>query len=103
MSLSNRTVAVSRPGSALLLLFIIAGAATAQSGRTQSTAKPPATGSTSSTMQMQLPTPIAETPVPLVSGGRGELQTLSFTTPDANFERTLVNGAAFSAECVTEQ
>src|SRR4030095_10440943 len=48
------------------------------------------------------PPPIAETPVPLVGGERGGLQTLSFVTPDANFERTLVKDAAFSAESVTE-
>lgn len=56
----------------------------------------------SSTMQVELPTPVAETPVPLVSGGREGLQTLSFTTPDANFERVLVKGAAFSADSHTE-
>lgn len=39
--------------------------------------------------------------MPLVGGGN-QLQTLSFTTPDANFERTVVKGAAFSAESVTE-
>lgn len=53
-------------------------------------------------MQVELPTPVAETPVPLVGGGRSGLQTLSFTTPDANFERVLVKGAAFSADSVTE-
>lgn len=53
-------------------------------------------------MQVELPTPIAETPVPLVGGGREGLQTLSFTTPDANFERTVVKGAAFSADSLTE-
>ena len=35
-------------------------------------------------------------------GGRGQIETLSFTTPDANFERTVVKGAAFSADSVTE-
>jgi len=52
-------------------------------------------------MQVELPTPIAETPVPMVGGGR-QVETLSFTTPDANFERTVVKGAAFSADSVTE-
>lgn len=53
-------------------------------------------------MQVELPTPVAETPVPLVGDGRGQLQTLSFTTPDANFERTVVKGAPFSADTFTE-
>ena len=53
-------------------------------------------------MRVELPTPIAETPVPLVSAERGGLQTLSFVTPDANFERAFVKDAAFSAESVTE-
>lgn len=56
----------------------------------------------STTMQVELPTPVAETPVPFVGGTRGGLQTLSFTTPDANFERVLVKGAAFSADSITE-
>jgi hypothetical protein len=38
----------------------------------------------------------------MVEGGRGSLQTLSFVTPDANFERAVVKDAAFSAESVTE-
>lgn len=52
-------------------------------------------------MRVEVPTPIAETPVPLF-GGRTELPTLSFTTPDTNFDRVLVEGAAFSADSVTE-
>jgi hypothetical protein len=52
-------------------------------------------------MQVELPTPMAETPVPMVGGDR-QAETLSFTTPDANFERTVVKGAAFSADSVTE-
>jgi hypothetical protein len=59
-------------------------------------------GSRSSTMRVELPTPIAETPVPLLGSRTGELQTLSFTTPDTNFDRVLVAGAAFSADSVTE-
>jgi hypothetical protein len=55
----------------------------------------------SSRMQVELPTPVAETPVPLVGGGSG-IQTLSFVTPDTNFERNLVKGAPFAAESVTE-
>lgn len=58
----------------------------------------------SSTMRVELPMPpVAETPVPLVDGGRdGRLNTLSFTTPDANFERNVVKGSPFAAESVTE-
>jgi hypothetical protein len=52
-------------------------------------------------MQVELPTPMAEAPVPMVGGGR-QVDTLSFTTPDANFERTVVKNAAFSADSVTE-
>jgi hypothetical protein len=53
-------------------------------------------------MRVELPTPVAETPVILLGSRTGELQTLSFTTPDTNFERVLVEGAAFSADSVTE-
>lgn len=57
----------------------------------------------SSTMRVELPTPVAETPVPLVEGGRdGRINTLSFTTPDAAFERKVVKGSPFAAESVTE-
>ena len=52
-------------------------------------------------MRVELPTPVAETPVPLV-GGERSLQTLSFVTPDTNFERAVVKNAAFSAASVTE-
>lgn len=56
-------------------------------------------------MRVELPMPpVAETPVPLVDGGRdgGRLNTLSFTTPDASFERNVVKGSPFAAESVTE-
>jgi len=53
-------------------------------------------------MQVELPTPVAETPVPLMNGGGRGIDTLSFVTPDANFERVLVKDAAFSADSVTE-
>src|SRR5689334_6269467 len=58
----------------------------------------------SSTMRVELPMPpVAETPVPLVDGGAdGRLNTLSFTTPDATFGRSVVKGAPFTAESVTE-
>jgi hypothetical protein len=86
------------------LIFLLA-TFTALSAQTPApTPKPsgPVTGSRSSTLRIELPTPVAETPVPMVEGGRGSLQTLSFVTPDANFERTVVKDAAFSAESVTE-
>jgi hypothetical protein len=54
-------------------------------------------------MRVELPTPIAETPVPFEGvGGGGGIQTLSFVTPDVNFERNVVRGAPFSADAVTE-
>ena len=58
----------------------------------------------SSTMRVELPMPpVAETPVPLVDGGRdGRFNTLSFITPDAVFERKVVKGSPFAAESVTE-
>ena len=78
----------------------------AQPGRGQTLPPPPPpTGrARSSTMRVELPMPpVAETPVPLVDGGRdGRLNTLSFTTPDANFERNVVKGSPFAAESVTE-
>ena len=77
-------------------------AAQAQPGRAQTNPRPPARPR-SSTLSVELPTPVAETPVPLVEGGRGgRLQTLSFTTPDATFERNVVKGSPFAAESVTE-
>lgn len=56
-----------------------------------------------STMRVELPPPVAETPVPLVDGrADGRLDTLSFTTPDATFARKLVKGSPFAGESVTE-
>ena len=56
-----------------------------------------------STMSVELPTPVAETPVPFEDGRRtGGLQTLSFVTPDTNFEREVVKSSPFSADSVTE-
>lgn len=86
----------------IAFLFSTFIAANAQSSAPQTTRKGPPTGSSSSTMRVELPTPIAETPVPLVGAERGSPQTLSFVTPDANFERAVVKDAAFSAESVTE-
>lgn len=85
---------------ASLCLFALGTDASAQSGASGKTPPRKPMGSRSSTMQVELPSPIAETPVPLMGGG--QMPSLSFTTPDANFERTVVKGAPFSAESVTE-
>ena len=87
----------------LVFSFAVIGLMTAhaQSGRSVNPPKRPVTGSSSSTMQVELPTPVAETPVPLI-GAPGRLDTLSFVTPDTNFERVIVKGAAFSADSLTE-
>jgi len=56
-----------------------------------------------STLSVELPGPVPETPVPFVDGrAPSGLQTLSFVTPDTNFDRTLVKGSPFSAEATTE-
>jgi hypothetical protein len=60
----------------------------------------PGRESRTSTMRMELPTPMAETPVPF-DGGRG-LQPLSFVTPDTSFDEKLVKNAPFTAEATTE-
>ena len=64
----------------------------AQNGRPAQNppAPPPRTHDASSShMQVELPTPVAETPVPLI--GRGsEIQTLSFVTPDTKIGRAHV-------------
>jgi hypothetical protein len=86
----------------IAFLFSSLNTANAQSSSPQATQKVPPIGSSSSTIRVELPTPVAETPVPLVGAERGSLQTLSFVTPDANFERAFVKDAAFSAESVTE-
>jgi hypothetical protein len=99
-------LALPRPGlrapifapSLLLIAFVTAFA---QSGRTPAPPKEPPIGTRSSTMRVELPTPIAETPVPLI-GSRTGFQPLSFTTPETNFESVLIEGAAFSADSVTE-
>jgi hypothetical protein len=78
----------------------------AQVGRAQTNPPPPVLRPgrvRTSTMSMELPTPIAETPVPFEDGRTtGGLQTLSFVTPDTNFEREVVKGSPFSADAVTE-
>ena len=75
----------------------------AQVGRAQTNPQGPPGRARSSTMRVELPTPVAEAPVPFVGGeGRGGIQSLSFVTPDANFERSVVKGAPFSADALTE-
>jgi hypothetical protein len=87
---------------ALLASAGLAEAGAQQPGRVR-TNPPPPSGARSGTMRVELPTPVAETPVPLVEGARGGgINTLSFTTPDATFGRKLVKGAPFAAESVTE-
>jgi hypothetical protein len=51
-------------------------------------------------MRVELPSPVAETPVPF-DGGRG-LQVLSFVTPDTSFDEKLVRNAPFTADATTE-
>jgi len=84
------------------LFIIFVSTLTCMANAQSRTQTPPATGAKTSTLRVELPTPVAETPVPLVDGGHGSLQTLSFVTPDANFERNVVKDAAFSADSVTE-
>jgi hypothetical protein len=52
--------------------------------------------------QFQLPTPVAETPVPIVDASGEAVQILSFITPGANFERNVVKNAPFWANSLTE-
>lgn len=96
-----RAVLSARTFAPLFLLITFA-TSFAQSGRTPAPPKEPPVGSRSSTMRVEVPTPVAETPVILLGSRTGEMQTLSFTTPDTNFDRVLVEGAAFSADSVTE-
>jgi hypothetical protein len=84
------------------LIFLLAAFAAANVQAQTPKPNGPVTGARSSTLQVELPTPVAETPVPLIDGDRGSLQTLSFVTPDANFERNVVKDAAFSADSITE-
>jgi len=75
----------------------------AQSGRTPSTPqRPPPTSSSSAMKQFQLPTPVAETPVPIVDSSGEGVQILSFITPGVNFERNVVKNAPFWANSLTE-
>jgi hypothetical protein len=92
-------------GRAAACAALLASAGLAEAGAQTQTPPPqqPSGRARSSTMRVELPTPVAETPVPLVDGGRdGRFNTLSFTTPDAAFERNVVKGAPFAAESLTE-
>ena len=101
-ALRSITIAAKRTLVYALPFVLIAPAAVAQGqGKTQQR-QPPPTDARSSSLRVELPTPMAETPVPFEGGRGGSLQTLSFTTPDVNFEHKLVKGAPFSAEATTE-
>jgi hypothetical protein len=85
-------------------LFVFVMFVAAQAQQTPPPPRPvtsqPGRESRTSTMRMELPTPMAETPVPF-DGGRG-IQTLSFVTPDTSFDEKLVKNAPFTAEAMTE-
>jgi hypothetical protein len=86
---------------ASLILCASFQSAVAQSARTK-TVKTPSGESRTTTMRVELGTPVAETPVPFVDGRGVESQLFSFVTPDTNFDDKLVRGAPFSADAVTE-
>lgn len=104
----NRDGIFNAAGRALACAGLVGSLGLARAGaqvaRGQSSPPPPPPGRVrSSTLRVELPTPIAETPVPFEDGRRpGGLQTLSFVTPDTNFEREVVKGLPFSGEAVTE-
>src|SRR5688500_7427851 len=98
---SNRITTAATRSLICAALLILAGELTnarAQGRPPQPPPQRPTTGARSNTMRVELPTPIAETPVPFEGGRGGSVQTLSFTTPDANFERNIVKGAPFTAD-----
>lgn len=101
----NRAAGRALLGAALLAACGL-GRAGAQEGRAQSSAPPPprpTARTRSGAMRVELPTPVAETPVPFEDGrAPRSLQTLSFVTPDTSFERKVVKGSPFSAEALTE-
>ncbi|HEX8559546.1 MAG TPA: hypothetical protein VF668_15695 [Pyrinomonadaceae bacterium] len=100
----NRAAARALLGVALLAA-VVPGRAGAQEGRAQSDAPPPrpAGRTRTNTLRVELPTPVAQTPVPFEDGRAPRApQTLSFVTPDTNFERKVVKGSPFSADAVTE-
>src|SRR5688572_25515822 len=74
----------------------------AQVGRAQHNPPPPGRVR-SSTLRVELPAPVAETPVPFEEGPTpGRLQTHSFVTPDTTFGREVVAGSPFTADASTE-
>jgi hypothetical protein len=87
-----------------MFVFVALACARAQTPPPQQQPRPvtsqPGRESRTSTMRVELPSPVAETPVPF-DGGRG-IQTLSFVTPDTSFDNKLVKNAPFSADAVTE-
>ncbi|MCA1616346.1 MAG: hypothetical protein LC800_20050 [Acidobacteria bacterium] len=98
----NRTISGAAARS-LLCALLFAPAAFAQQGPARTPPQPPPPrDARGSGLRVELPTPVAETPVPFEGARGGSLQTLSFTTPDVNFERKLVKGAPFSAVATTE-
>ncbi|MGB7922577.1 MAG: hypothetical protein WCF57_04975 [Pyrinomonadaceae bacterium] len=91
------------------LLMFLATTAAAQRGPAPRILPPPgdvrAGQSRSSTMQVELPSPVAEMPVPFgvpSADGTVALQPLGSVSPDLNFESKVVTGVPFSAETVTE-
>ncbi|HYH86996.1 MAG TPA: hypothetical protein VEX60_16195 [Pyrinomonadaceae bacterium] len=101
---SNRITTATTRALLCAALLALAGLTNARAqGRPPQPPPPrPTTGARSSTMRVELPTPVAETPVPFEGGRGGSVQTLSFTTPDANFERNLVKDSPFTADSTTE-
>jgi hypothetical protein len=102
----NRDGIFNALGRALVCAGLVGSVGLAGAGaqvvRGQSS-QPPPDRVRSSTLRVELPTPVAETPVPFEDGRRpGGPQTLSFVTPDTNFEREVVKGSPFSGDAVTE-
>ena len=96
----------------VVLLFLLT-TASAQRGPVPggTPSQPPPTRGTrtrvvrSSTMQVEIPSPIAEMPVPFgvpSADGTVALQPLGSVSPELNFEHHVVTGIPFSAETVTE-
>jgi hypothetical protein len=92
-----------------VVLMFLATTAAAQRGPAPRIVPPPrdarAGEARSSTMQVELPSPVAEMPVPFgvpSADGTVALQPLGSVSPDLNFERQVVTGSPFSAETMTE-
>ncbi|HEX8650211.1 MAG TPA: hypothetical protein VF708_05170 [Pyrinomonadaceae bacterium] len=99
-----------KPVIVLLFLVMTASAQRGPVPRGTTPQPPPTRGSRtgnarSSTMQVEIPSPIAEVPVPFgvpSADGTGALQPLGSVSPELNFEHQVVTGIPFSAETVTE-